>query len=109
MTPIERKARGSRAANLLNDDMLQEALREVGYSAHRAFESAKTEAELVLAREMLRGAEAFVRVLRLAVEHGSAAAKQIDRELAVNDGLVANLMRRTRNREDMPWTRKTAS
>lgn len=108
MDDIERKARGQRAESLLRDDLLQEALREVRYAAHRAFEAAKGEPDkLARAAMQLEAAAEFHRFLILAATHGAAAAKKIDRELQ-GGGFVRGVGRLVRNRSDeaegMPWS-----
>lgn len=108
MNPIEKKARGQHAENLLRDEMLQEALRDVRYAAHRAFEKAGSDPEkLSRASLQLAAANDFHRFLKLAVSNGKAAAKEIDAELQ-GGRFVRGIGRLTRNRddiaEDMPWT-----
>lgn len=110
MTDHELRARGIQAQNLLKDDMLQEALREVAYAAHRAFEAAHGDLELVRqASNLLDAANRFQLVLRLAMEQGKAADKRLDREIqgsrarrAMREarGLVRN---RNAPAEGMPW------
>jgi hypothetical protein len=108
MNLIEKKARGQAAENLLADDLLKEALREVRYAAHRAFERAAGDPEkLARASDTLASANAFQRFLTLAVTHGKAAAKEIDKELQ-GGRVVRGIGRLTRNRDDeaddMPWS-----
>lgn len=107
LTPIEKKARGQQAENLLKDEMLKEALREVRFAAHRAFEQAGADpVKLARASAQLRAANDFQRFLTLAMKHGQAASKEIDRELSERQ-FVRGIGRLVRNRdeeaEDMPW------
>lgn len=112
MDLIEKKARGTQAQNLLGDEMLQEALREVRYAAHRAFEHAKGDAvKLQRASDLLDSAASFQRFLTLALKHGQAAAKEIDRELQGGRFVrgIGKLVRdRAEDLEDLPW-HKTGS
>lgn len=110
MTDHELRARGIQAQNLLNDDMLKDALREVAFAAHRAFESAHGDLELIRqASQLLDAANRFQLVLRLAMEHGKAADKRLDRE--IQGGRARRAMREgvglVRNRNtpvgDVPW------
>lgn len=108
MNPLEKKARGQQAENLLKDEMLQEALREVRYAAHRAFEMAKGDPlKLDRASRQWEAANDFQRFLTLAAKHGAAATKEIDRELQ-GGRFVRGIGRMTRNRDaemdDMPWS-----
>lgn len=108
MNPAELKARGQHAANLLKDETLQEALREVRYAAHRAFEAAGGDAaKLARASDLLEAANTFQRHLTAAMTRGKAAAKEIDRDL--NSGkFIRGIGRLTRSRnelaDDMPWS-----
>jgi hypothetical protein len=107
MNALEKKARGQLAANLLADETLKEALREVRFAAHRAFERAKGDTEaLARASAQLVAANDFQTFLTLAVKHGTSAAKEIDRELQ-GGKFVRGIGRLVRNRdeaaEDMPW------
>jgi hypothetical protein len=107
MNPIEKKTRGQQADILLRDEMLQEALREVRFAAHRAFEAAGNDTKkLSEASLQLLSANRFQRFLTLAVKQGAAAAKEIDRELQ-GGRFVRGIGRLVRNRdeeaEDMPW------
>jgi hypothetical protein len=110
MTDHELRARGIQAQNLMKDEMLQEAIREVAFAAHRAFESAHGDVELVRqASHLLDAANRFQLVLRLAMEQGKAADKRLDRE--IQGGRARRAMREARvlvrNRnapvEGMPW------
>lgn len=107
MTDHEQRARGIQAENLLKDEMLQEALREVAYAAHRAFEAAHGDPELVRrASQLLDAANQFRLTLQLAIVHGKAADKRLDREI---QGSAARRAMRglVRNRNapiaGMPW------
>ena len=107
MSPIERKARGVQAEALLKDDLLIEALREVRFAAHRAFESAHGDREkLDRASRLLDAAADFQRFLMLAVKHGAAAAKEIDRDQQAGR-FVRGIGRLVRSRDpiadEMPW------
>jgi len=108
MDLIEKRSRGHQAENLLRDPLLQEALREVGLAAHRAFERAKSDEELRTARQVLDAAERFVRMLRIAVGEGTAAARKIDDEMR-QPSLISRSVRAVRNRngEGMPWESAT--
>lgn len=105
--PIKDKARGNQAAMLLRDEILQEALKEVRYVAHRAFETAAGDAaKLQRAADLLEAANAFQRHLIALMTMGEAATKKIDAEM--NQGaILRGIGRRVRNREavDMPWSR----
>lgn len=108
MNLIEKKARGTAASHLLKDEMLQEALREVRFAAHRAFERAQGDPNaLKRASDVLEAANTFQRILALAVSHGAAAAKEIDKSLD-GGGFVRGIGRMVRNRDgeadDMPWS-----
>ena len=107
MNEIEKKARGARADALLKDTMLQEALREVRFAAHRAFERSTSAADREMAWHMLDAASRFQRSLTLAVKHGSAAAKELDKQLE-RGGFVRGIGRLVRNRDEtadgMPWS-----
>lgn len=107
MNALEKKARGQQADNLLKDALLAEALREVRFAAHRAFERAKGDPQkLDRAAMLLESAGDFQRFLTLAVKHGTAAGKEIDRELQ-GGGFVRGIGRMVRNRDEeaegMPW------
>lgn len=107
MSLIEQKARGQQAENLLNDDMFKAALREVRYAAHRAFEAAQGDPDrLRRASMILEAAGDFQRFLTLAVRHGVAASKEIDRQMQAGE-VVRGIGRLVRNRdprvEGMPW------
>lgn len=107
MNLIEKKTRGQNADNLLKDELLMEALRDVRYAAHRAFEKSNGDEErLKRAAFLLDAANDFHKFLVIAMKQGAAAAKEIDKEL--NGGaFVRGIGRLTRNRdqeaEDMPW------
>lgn len=108
MNLIEKKARGQHAETLLEDEMLKEALREVQYAAHRAFEAAAGDAvKLQRASDMLAGAKLFQRFLTIAVKQGAAATKEIEKELK-GGAFVRGVGRLVRNRDaeadDMPWS-----
>lgn len=107
MNPVEKKARGHRADQLLRDDMLQEALREVRYAAHRAFERSQNAEDREIAWHMLDAANRFHRCLTLAAKHGAAAAKEIDKQHE-RGGFVRGIGRLVRNRDEaadgMPWS-----
>jgi hypothetical protein len=108
----EKKTRGSQAHVLLSDEMLQEALREVRFAAHRAFERSASAADREIAWHMLDSASRFERCLRLAVSQGAAASKQIDRELE-REGMLERITgygRRARNRDlgSMPWNKEAS-
>ena len=74
--------RGARARQLLKDEMLQEALREVRYAAHRIFEDAKTPDQLRRASDLLESANYFERFLRSVAELGEAEIAKREREVA---------------------------
>jgi hypothetical protein len=106
--PIDLKSRGQNASNLLRDEMLIEALREVRFAAHRAFERAKGDSDqLARASAQLEAANDFQRFLTLAVKRGVAAAKEIDRELQ-GGKIVRGIGRLVRDRDEtlegMPWS-----
>lgn len=75
-TDYERERRGSRAAELLKDEVLVEALREVARSAHRLFEQATDQAQLQRARMLLEAQNQLVLLLRTTADHGSALTRQ---------------------------------
>lgn len=108
MNLLERRARGQQAEDLLKNELLQEALREVRFAAHRAFERAKGDADqLARASAQLEAAHDFQTFLTLAAKHGSAAAKEIDKSM--NEGkFVRGIGRLVRARDgiadDMPWS-----
>lgn len=107
MDAIEKQARGQQAANLLADELLQEAIREVRYAAHRAFERSGGDPEkLRRAADVLEAAAAFQRFLMAAASQGAAARKKIDAELQAGQ-FVRGIGRLVRNRDEiadrMPW------
>jgi hypothetical protein len=106
MNLAEKKSRGLQAQSLLNDDLLKEALREVKFAAHRAFEKARDDEALRRAAYLLEASQSFHRFFVLAATQGAAAAKEIDRELNAGK-FVRGVGRLTRNRDelmdDMPW------
>lgn len=107
VNPVEKKSRGVAAQNLLNDEMLKEALKEVRFAAHRAFERSRSAEDREVAWHMLDAANRFHRCLLVAMNQGSAAAKEIDRELKVGR-FVEGIGRLVRDRDDiadgMPWS-----
>lgn len=110
MTLPEIKARGEHAQNLLRDELLQEALRELQFAAHRAFEGAGSDAErLKMAADQLAAAKRFQMFFHRLVTAGKTAAKRIDAELQ-GGGFVRGIGRLSRNRdpiaEDMPWNER---
>lgn len=108
MNLIETKTRGTEAQNLLRNELLLEALKQVRYAAHRAFEQANgDDAKLRRASHLLDAANDLHRFLKIAISSGEAAAKQIDREL--NEGrFVRGVGRLVRGRDSeadtMPWS-----
>lgn len=107
VNPVELKSRGVSAQNLLNDDTLKDALKQVRYAAHRAFERSTSAADREIAWHMLDAANRFHRCLIVAMNQGSAASKEIDRELK-GGRFVQGIGRLVRNRDDMtddmPWS-----
>lgn len=106
MNDIEKKSRGHQAEALLKDELLQEAIRQVRYAAHRAFERAKGDEDaLRRAAYLLDAANDFQRFLTLAVSQGDAAAKKIDAEMSEGK-IIRGIGRLVRNRaaEGMPWS-----
>lgn len=107
MTDLEWKARGQHAENLLRDELLQEALLEIRYAAHRAFERSSGSPEAMRrAHEQLEASKLFEAFLRRAVTRGKEAAKKIDRDLQ-GGRFVRGVGRLSRNRDplmdEMPW------
>jgi hypothetical protein len=103
---IEKKARGTSAQNLLSDDVLKDALRELSYAAHRAFESAATPEDRERAWQQLDAGNRFARYLRALVEQGRQAAVTIEKELRQPTPARDGFLRRARARVpevDMPW------
>lgn len=103
----EIKARGEHAQNLLRDELLQEALREIQFAAHRAFEAAGDDiGKLERASLQLAAAKSFQMFFHRLVTAGKTATKRIDAELQ-GGHFVRGIGRLARNRdpiaEDMPW------
>ena len=107
MNLIEKQARGRQAENLLKDEMLMEAIREVRFAAHRAFERANgDESKLIRAALLLDAANDLHKYLVVAMKNGAAASKELDKEL--NAGKIARgIGRLVRDRSDeaegLPW------
>lgn len=108
LTLLEQKARGQAAESLLENELLNEALLEIRHAAHRAFEKARGDEELLWrASAQLEASKQFHLFFLLLVKQGKAAAKQIDREL--NKGqFVRGIGRLVRDRDpladEMPWS-----
>ena len=75
-------SRGARAKALLDDELLQEALREVSHAAHRMFYAATTPAELQRSKDLLESANHFARFLRSVAERGQAEVNKREREVS---------------------------
>lgn len=108
MNLLEKKTRGQQAETLLSDPLLAEALREVKFACHRAFERAYGDpVKLQRASDMLAAANDFHLYLRKALDAGKAAAKEIDRDLQ-GGRFVRGIGRMVRSREDedeaLPWS-----
>lgn len=108
MTPNERKARGLRAKELLDDPLIKVALREVRFSAHRVLDKASGDIEKVKrAADLIEAANTFQRFLILAMKSGIAAAKELDalnNQGAIGRGIGRMVRNREREDEDIPWT-----
>lgn len=86
---------------------MQDALRQLRYAAHRAFESAHGDAEkLKSASADLEAVNRFHRNLIIAIQDGKAASKKIDRELQGGRFVrgIGSLVRSRRPTDlGMPW------
>lgn len=101
------KARGQNAANVLNDEAFKDALKEVHYVAHRAFERAAGDPErLRRASDLLEAANTLQRYLISLLTMGQAAAKKLDADMDKGP-IQRGIGRLVRNRApvDMPWSR----
>lgn len=104
----EIRSRGIQAENLLKDEMLREALQQVMYAAHRAFEAAKGDPDkLRRASDLLEMAAEFRLYLQMAINQGRAVSKKIDAEMQASKarrtirGLVRN---REAYADEAPWS-----
>lgn len=106
MNLIEKKAKGTQAQNLLSDEVLKDALRELSFATHRVWESSTDPEARERAWQQLDAANRFTRHLRALVEQGRQAAVQIEKELREPIHAKDGFLRRARSRVpevDMPW------
>lgn len=107
LTPEQERARGIQAENLMRDEMLQEAMREMMFIAHRAFEAARGDpAKLQRASDLFAMAGDFQLYLTRLIAQGKAASNAIDREMQAGKTARTfhSLVRNRNARDDMPWS-----